>query len=77
MDKLKEIIHVFNTIRPMQWIMFGFVLWLIGDFHEFYKSNFFNFSEWQNAGVIAYAGMVVGLFKVIGDGVMKKKERDE
>lgn len=77
MERLKEAVHIFNTIRPMQWIMFIFTLWLIQDFHTFYKANFFNFLEWQNAGVLAYAAMVVGIFKVIGDGVMKKRERDD
>ena len=77
MDKVKEIIHIINTARPMQWVMFCFVLWITLDFHEFYKQNFFKFVEWQNAGVLAYAALIIGLMKIIVDGVIKKKERDD
>lgn len=76
-DRIKEAIHIFNTIRPMQWVMFIFALWLTADFHEFYKQNFFLFEEWQNAGVMAYAAIVIGIMKIVGDAVMKKRERDD
>lgn len=76
-EKIIECIHVFNTVRPMQWIMLVFTLIITWDFHLFYKENFFMFEEWQNAGVLAYAAMVVGIMKIVGDGVMKKRERDD
>ena len=77
MDKFKEAIHVFNTIRPMQWIVLIFVLWLTKSFHEFYMVNFREINDWQMTAVVAYAGLIFGLITKLINNVMKKKEKDE
>lgn len=76
-DKIKEAIQIFHMLRPMQWTLFGFVLWLTLDFHEFYKANALKFEDWQMTAVAAYAALIWGLVKIIAEGVLKKREKDE
>lgn len=77
MEKIKEAIQIFHTLRPMQWLLFGLVIWLTLDFHDFYKTHALEFEDWQNTSILAYAGLIWGLVKIVAEGVLKKREKDE
>lgn len=77
MDKFKEILHVINNARPMQWVILIFAINLTLDFHEFYKAHFFEFTEWQNIGVASYAALIGATLKTASESIFKRREKDD
>jgi len=76
LNKLETLIYLLQRARIAQVFTLLFMLFIVWDFHVFYKENFREFTGWQMSSVIAYGTFFVAAIRHMFEHLDKVIRRD-